>query len=115
MTEKARTEDFLVSGNSFPLFVKENLMVQVEAKGKLFDALLIHPTIKSKRRFGLLIALEFENFDQNKKIIGSCIERGVLTDWFLFAPHCMRIAPPLIISEEEIKVACGIILQSVAE
>ena len=60
-----------------------------------------------------MMALEFENFEQNKKIIDHCIEQGVLTDWFLFAPHCMRIAPPLIITEEEIKFACNIILTSI--
>jgi acetylornithine/succinyldiaminopimelate/putrescine aminotransferase len=37
------------------------------------------------------------------------MENGLITDWFLFANNCMRIAPPLIITEEEIKVSCSII------
>jgi 4-aminobutyrate aminotransferase-like enzyme len=45
-------------------------------------------------------------------IIRKCIDKGVILDWFLFAPHCMRIAPPLIITEEEIKTACEIIISS---
>ena len=97
------------------VLVKENLVADVEAKGKLFDDLLVHPKIKSKRRIGLMMALEFETFEQNKKIIDRCIERGVLTDWFLFASNCMRIAPPFIISDEEIKFACTVILQSISE
>jgi 4-aminobutyrate aminotransferase-like enzyme len=40
---------------------------------------------------------------------------GVFTDWFLFASNCLRIAPPLIISEEEIKESCAIILTSIDE
>lgn len=96
------------------VLMKENLILEVEAKGKLFDTLLVHPKIKSKRKIGLMMALEFESFEQNKKIIDRCIERGVLTDWFLFAPHCLRIAPPLIITEEEIKLACNIILESIS-
>jgi acetylornithine/N-succinyldiaminopimelate aminotransferase len=32
-----------------------------------------------------------------------------LTDWYLFAPQCLRIAPPLSISEEQIREACTII------
>ena len=60
-----------------------------------------------------MIALQFENFKQNKKVIDRCIEKGVLTDWFLFAPNCMRIAPPLIISKREIEKACEIILKSI--
>jgi beta-galactosidase len=91
----------------------KKLTAKVAAKGALFDSLLIHPKIKSKRHIGLLMALEFENFEQNKKIIDRCIESGALTDWFLFAPQCMRIAPPLIITEEEIKLACNIILEAI--
>lgn len=93
--------------------VSEDLAAQVEEKGKLFDTLLNHPKIKSKSRKGLMMALEFEDFEQNKKIIDRCIEKGVLTDWFLFAPNCMRIAPPLIISAEEINFACNVILSCI--
>jgi acetylornithine/succinyldiaminopimelate/putrescine aminotransferase len=98
---------------AFDILLKEKLTEQVEEKGKLFEELLHHPKIKAKRRAGLLMALEFESFEQNKRIIDSCIENGVLTDWFLFAPHCMRIAPPLTISEDEICKACQVILQSI--
>lgn len=98
---------------AFNVLIKEKLTAKVAAKGALFDSLLIHPKIKSKRHIGLLMALEFENFEQNKKIIDRCIESGALTDWFLFAPQCMRIAPPLIITEEEIKLACNIILEAI--
>lgn len=97
---------------AFEILLREELVARVEAKGKLFDALLVHPKIKSKRRSGLMMALEFGSFEENKKIIDRCIENGVLTDWFLFAPHCMRIAPPLIISEEEIHASCRIIMDA---
>jgi len=56
--------------------------------------------------------VEFESFEINKKIIDNCIKKGVLTDWFLFATNCLRISPPLILSEEQIKKACEIILQA---
>jgi len=98
---------------AFNVLVEENFTAQVEAKGIFFEELLVHSKIKSKSRIGLMMALELGNFEQNKKIIDRCIENGVLTDWFLFAPHCMRIAPPLIISEAEIKIACETILESI--
>lgn len=98
---------------AFKVLVTDNLISLVEEKGQLFDALLSHPGIKSKHRSGLMMALEFESFEKNKAIIDRCIERGVLTDWFLFAPQCMRIAPPLIINEAEIKTACQTILDSI--
>jgi acetylornithine/succinyldiaminopimelate/putrescine aminotransferase len=59
----------------------------------------------------MLMAIEFDSFEQNKKIIDRCIELGVFTDWFLFASNCMRIAPPLVISLDELSLACDIILQ----
>ncbi len=95
--------------------MKEKLVQPLETKGKLLEKLLTHPKIISKQRVGLLMALEFEGFDENKKIIDRCIKKGVLTDWFLFAPNCMRIAPPLIISKEEIIFASKVILESLDE
>lgn len=95
---------------SLKVLLEEQLIEQVEAKGALFDQLLVHPKIKAKRRAGLMMAVEFESFEENKRIIDACIENGVLTDWFLFAPHCMRIAPPLIITGQQIRHACNIIL-----
>ena len=98
---------------AFDVLVEEKLVEQVEGKGRLFESLLNHPIIKSKSRIGLMMALEFESFEANKKIIDGCIENGVLTDWFLFAPQCMRIAPPFIITDEEIRFACRVILDAI--
>jgi acetylornithine/succinyldiaminopimelate/putrescine aminotransferase len=100
---------------AFEIMLRENLAGQVEEKGKLFEDILVHPKIRSKKRAGLMMALEFDSFEMNKKIIDRCIESGVVTDWFLFAPQCMRIAPPLIIKEEEIKFACKVIRESINE
>ena len=57
-----------------------------------------------------MIAVHFDSFETNKKVIDALIEKGVFTDWFLFAAHALRIAPPLNISDAEIEKACGIIL-----
>jgi acetylornithine/succinyldiaminopimelate/putrescine aminotransferase len=89
----------------------EQLMKSVAGKSELFQSLLVHPMIKEVRSAGLLIAVEFDSFDTNKKIIDRCIEKGVFTDWFLFASQCMRIAPPLIMNEKEIHSACATILE----
>jgi acetylornithine/succinyldiaminopimelate/putrescine aminotransferase len=81
----------------------------------LFRNCLIHHKIKSVTGKGLLLSIEFDSFEQNKKIIDSCIKKGVITDWFLFNPHSMRIAPPLTITEEEIIFACRVIIESIIE
>jgi acetylornithine/N-succinyldiaminopimelate aminotransferase len=87
----------------------------VMQKSELFRKLLVHSQIKNISGKGLLLAIEFENEELNKKIIDACIKNGVFTDWFLFAPHKMRIAPPLIIETHEIIMACEIILKSIDE
>lgn len=91
----------------------ENLLQDVQRKADLFHQQLQHPKIKQIRNRGLLMAVEFESFDVLKPIIDKAIELGVLTDWFLFNNRSMRIAPPLIISDEEIKKACAIITQAI--
>ncbi len=53
------------------------------------------------RQYGLLMSLEFENENKCKLIIEECIQNGILTDWFLFAPNCMRLAPPLTLTISE--------------
>ena len=85
----------------------------VAQKEALFRQLLVHPSIRAVRSAGLLIAVEFDSYEMNKRVIDGCIERGVLTDWFLFAPQCMRIAPPLMITEAEIRKACAVILSCI--
>jgi putrescine aminotransferase len=95
------------------IILEEKLLDQVEEKANLFKKLLVHPKIKSIRNKGLMMAVEFESFDVLKPIIDRAIEKGVITDWFLFCDDSMRIAPPLIISQDEIKKACEIILQAI--
>ncbi len=86
---------------------------EILRKGELFKSLLVHPYIKSVLGKGLLLSVEFENEEINKQVIHSCLENGVFTDWFLFAPHKMRIAPPLIIEDHQIFMACEVILKSI--
>ena len=87
----------------------------VEQKGALFEALLVHPKILKIQRAGLMMSLAFDSYETNKRIIDRCIELGVISDWFLFNSHSLRVAPPLIISEEQIRFACSVILKSIDE
>ena len=87
----------------------------IRKKEQQFKSLLQHARLKFIRSFGLWIALEFDSVETCKKIVDGCIERGVITDWFLFAPNCVRISPPLIISEKQINEVCEIILKVLDE
>jgi putrescine aminotransferase len=97
------------------ILLNENLIDQAETKAELFKILLIHPKIKGIRNKGLMMAVEFESFDILKPIIDRAIELGVITDWFLFCDDSMRIAPPLTITEDQIRSACHLILQAINE
>ena len=90
----------------------ESLMTTVSQKEQLFRSLLVHKKIRAVRSFGLWMAVEFDSFELNKKVIDHCIANGVLTDWFLFAPNCMRICPPLVITEDQIRKAVSVILSA---
>ncbi len=91
---------------------QEQLYQQVKAKEALFKSLLQHPEIKALRSFGLIIAVELQDETKVLQCLERCLEAGLFSDWFLFAPNCIRIAPPLTITEEEIEKACQILLSS---
>ena len=91
--------------------LKEDLPQKALAKGELFKSLLVHPKIKEVRGKGLMLAAEMESFDALKDTIDKCIEKGVITDWFLFCDNSMRLAPPLIITNDQIREGCAVILE----
>jgi len=88
---------------------------QVKSKEQLLRNIIRHPRIKDIRTAGIWMAIELDSFETNLAIIQKCIEKGLITDWFLFAPNCMRIAPPLITTDDEIKKIAEIVIQSIDE
>lgn len=87
----------------------EKLLDSVEAKGLLIETLLAHPKIVDIRRKGLMFAIEFETDNQVYEIVKKCLSQGIICFWFLSCPNSFRIAPPLNITESEIKKACKVI------
>src|SRR6185369_3233591 len=96
------------------VLLEEKITINIKVNEELFRSCLVHPKIKAIRSFGLWMAVEFDSFEINKKIIDHCIQNGIMTDWFLFAPNCLRISPPLIVSENHITEACKNILNAIA-
>jgi len=92
--------------------VDEHLLDQIPSKSDLFKSLLQHPIIQEVRGIGFMLAVEMKDFKTVKAVIDECILHGLITDWFLFCDNSLRIAPPLTITEEEIKIACNILLQA---
>ena len=96
---------------SLELISDDKLLNQLEKKGQLFEDLLAHSLVKEIRRKGLFFAIELETADLVQQVVEGCKERGVLTFWFLSNPQSFRIAPPLIITEQEIKASCQVIIE----
>jgi len=92
------------------VLLEEIPLKEIQQREQIFLEHFDHPAIRSIRSFGLWMALEFESFEKCKEVVDQCIENGVLTDWFLFAPNCMRICPPLNITKHQIGQAVNIIL-----
>lgn len=98
---------------AFEVLLEEKLTEQVAEKEQLFHQLLVHPAIVALRSKGLLMALELKDNKAVLAVLADCIEQGLFSDWFLFADNCVRIAPPLTISLDEIHKACGILLNAI--
>ena len=92
-------------------FLQDNKIVEdVERKGALYEELLKdHPAVKEIRRAGLLLAIELGESEKLYKIMDLFIERGILSDWFLFCDTAFRISAPLVISDDEIRDSVRII------
>jgi acetylornithine/succinyldiaminopimelate/putrescine aminotransferase len=89
---------------------------EAEHKAALFlNRLSNHPAIKEIRHKGLMIGLDLESTGKSIKLIHRFIENGLIGDLFLFRPQAFRIAPPLVITEEEIHLACDRIIKSLDE
>jgi len=96
---------------SLEVILEEELVKDVNKKGELFRTLLVHPLIKEVRGKGLMLSIQLDSFEQVEKVSTLCRERGVVIDWFLHCETAMRIAPPLIIKEEEIHTVCQTIIE----
>ncbi len=85
----------------------ENWIREVPAKEKLFRDGLKHPSVREIRGRGLFLAVELASAEKVQQLIRLAKEEGIITDWFIFHDTAFRIAPPLIISPEQIREVCS--------
>lgn len=100
---------------AFEVLIANDMIAKAKEKEKILQDQLVHPAIINKRSHGLWMSLKFADDTINQKIVYQCVKNGLVTDWFLFAADRLRIAPPLIITEEELKEVCATILRSINE
>jgi len=88
--------------------------VEVERLGQLLEETIgAHPAIIATRRIGMLFAFDMASAERVSKVVHACLERGLISFWFLSHPYSFRLSPPLNISEEEVVLAGKIILDAI--
>lgn len=98
---------------SVDVILENKLYESVDSKAKLFRQKLQHPAIQEIRGLGFMMCVQLDSFKEVESVSKYCAEEGVMIDWFLHCETALRIAPPLIISEEEISQACDTILKGI--
>ncbi len=85
------------------VIVDEQLFMAANEKETLFRKLLQHNAIKTIRGKGLLLAVEMIPSFNMQQFFTKCMELGLIYDFFLFTDKAFRIAPPLTITNDEVK------------
>lgn len=98
---------------SLKVLMETSIIDEVKEKESyLINRLAAQPIIKEVRSAGLMMAVEPTRRKYLKHIVSKAFELGVIIDWFLFNNRSFRLAPPLIISMQELKEACDILLEA---
>ncbi len=101
---------------SLKVIQKYNLASNAIKKGHLFAKLLEqHPLVKEIRYVGLMMAVELSDQDKMDALYDALIEERLIIDRFLFNHNAFRIAPPLIIAEDQIEHICKRIIKCMDE
>jgi acetylornithine/succinyldiaminopimelate/putrescine aminotransferase len=91
-------------------------LAEVERLGKIIETRLgSHNAIKAVRRIGLMFAFDMESGEIVTKLVEKCMEKGLITFWFLSNPHSFRLSPPLNITEDQVNEATKLILEALDE
>lgn len=89
---------------------------EIEAKAARFESRFTHHAeLIEIRRVGMMFAFDMVNADRVEKVVAKCMEKGLLTFWFLSHPYSFRLSPPLNITEEELNKAADLILAAIEE
>lgn len=74
-----------------------------------------HPEIVEIRRVGMMFAFDMVSAERVERVVSRCMEKGLITFWFLSHPYSFRLSPPLTITEDELNLAADLILQAIEE
>lgn len=85
-------------------FIEEKVKSNLQGKG-----------IKEVRGIGAMLGLELENQELTEYVVNSCFGKGILLGWTLHSNTLVRLAPPLIITDEQLDFVLNSILEAINE
>ncbi len=98
------------------IITEDKLYLEANKLGELFVELLIkQPLIKEIRQIGLMLGVEIISPYKVSDLIYIFQKNGLIVDQFLFNESSFRIAPPLTITTDEIKLIVSKIILSLEE
>lgn len=92
--------------------IDNQLCDNARQQGELFEELLQGYEI---RRSGLLIAVELGTSERLYAAMELLLERGYMSDWFLFCDTAFRISPPLTINAQQVRQCVDDIKQIISK
>jgi acetylornithine/succinyldiaminopimelate/putrescine aminotransferase len=97
---------------SLNYLIDSKIYLEVPEKEKFFIDKLTNaiPNLIIRHK-GFLIGIELQSFDIVKKVIKGAINEGVIVDWYMFSSQTIRVAPPLIISYDELDFAADVLIR----
>ena len=95
-------------------YIEEHgLIAHANRMGELYRQLMDHEGISTIRGRGLFLAVEFNERISGERLMKNIFENGIVLDQFLFCNNAFRIAPPLIITEEEVHESSTLLLDAI--
>ena len=84
---------------------------KLEAQAASFsEQIASHPKVLAHRRVGAMFAFDLQDATEVEKVVQYCLDKGLITFWFLSHPYSFRLSPPLNLSQTEWDQAQAIIL-----
>jgi acetylornithine/succinyldiaminopimelate/putrescine aminotransferase len=84
---------------------------KLEAQAASFsEQIASHPKVLAHRRVGAMFAFDLQDATEVEKVVQYCLDKGLITFWFLSHPYSFRLSPPLNLSKAEWDQAQVIIL-----
>lgn len=85
---------------SLEVLLSENLMerashIEAAARNRLHGS-----EIAELRGKGAMLGLQLQTVEQTRRVVERCFDKGILLGWTLHSDTLIRLAPPLIISDE---------------